>query len=465
MRKFLRFSLMSLFMLVSNLSYADAYKTLTFPDDNSANNKISAYTEEWVAKIGTDEWTIANFNNYKWDGWTYIRCGRKNTASVASIATNFAIDKAITSVCVTIDKVSNTNKINSISLIVASDKDFTNTVETQNADISSLAAGDLNFSISNAAANMYYKLVFDIQALSSNGNIQISKVQYNVGESGLKSAGLSFSQSSISIKAGTEFTAPTFTKKTDATVTFATDNAEVATVSNDGVISLAGGIGTATITATSPATSSYEAGNATCKIEVYAVNVYKKATSITSGESYLLVAQRDDATRYAIPLKDTYSYGYLSTSRISGLTETIEVNKKYDDGFVLTAMDGGYSIKDCYGRYLYQSGTHNSFNVGETPQAWTIESQADGTFKISMNGYFMQYGQGTYTTFGVYTEAQDGAVLPMLYKFDDKATGIDTINGNSEVVRATGTYNLAGQRVDSSYKGIVIKNGKKVLVK
>lgn len=313
------------------------------------------------------------------------------------------------------------------------------------------------------AAHQAKGTIYTLKVTSAH-NTQITQIKIYEATS-LQSAGLSFSQSSISIKAGTEFTAPTFTKKTDATVTFATDNAEVATVSNDGVISLAGGIGTATITATSPATSSYEAGNATCKIEVYAVNVYKKATSITSGESYLLVAQRDDATRYAIPLKDTYSYGYLSTSNISGLTETIEVNKKYDDGFVLTAMDGGYSIKDCYGRYLYQSGTHNSFNVGETPQAWTIESQADGTFKISMNGYFMQYGQGTYTTFGVYTEAQDGAVLPMLYKFDDKATGIDTINGNSEVVRATGTYNLAGQRVDSSYKGIVIKNGKKVLVK
>lgn len=327
MRKFLRFSLMSIFMLVSSLSYADAYKTLTFPDDNSANNKKSAYSCEWTAMIGTDTWTITNFNNSNWSSWTYIRCGSKNGASVASIATDFAIDKAITGVSVTIDKVSNTDKINSISLIVASDKDFTNTVETINADISTLAAGDLNFSITKAAANMYYKLVFDMQQ-AANGIIQISKVQYNAGESGLKSAGLSFSQSSISIKAGTEFTAPTFTKQTDATVTFATDNAEVATVSNDGVISLAGGIGTATITATSPATSSYEAGNATCKIEVYAVNVYKKATSITSGESYLLVAQRDDATRYAMPLKETYTYGYLSTSNISGLTETIEVNKK-----------------------------------------------------------------------------------------------------------------------------------------
>ena len=39
MRKFLRFSLMSIFMLVSSFSYADAYKTLTFPDD--AKNKDS----------------------------------------------------------------------------------------------------------------------------------------------------------------------------------------------------------------------------------------------------------------------------------------------------------------------------------------------------------------------------------------------------------------------------------------
>lgn len=63
MRKFLRFSLMSIFMLVSSLSYADAYKTLTFPDDNSANNKKSAYSCEWTAMIGTDTWTITNFNH------------------------------------------------------------------------------------------------------------------------------------------------------------------------------------------------------------------------------------------------------------------------------------------------------------------------------------------------------------------------------------------------------------------
>lgn len=47
--------------------------------------------------------------------------------------------------------------------------------------------------------------------------------------------------------------------------------------------------------------------------------------------------------------------------------------------------------------------------------------------------------------------------------FDDEATGIHTIEAASAANAAM--YNLAGQRVDKSYKGIVIVNGKKYLNK
>lgn len=47
--------------------------------------------------------------------------------------------------------------------------------------------------------------------------------------------------------------------------------------------------------------------------------------------------------------------------------------------------------------------------------------------------------------------------------FDDEATGIHTIEATSAVNAAM--YNLAGQRVDKAYKGIVIVNGKKYLNK
>ena len=41
--------------------------SLTFPDDNSSNNGIGSYTDEWTAKIGTYEWTITGFNNNNWN--------------------------------------------------------------------------------------------------------------------------------------------------------------------------------------------------------------------------------------------------------------------------------------------------------------------------------------------------------------------------------------------------------------
>ena len=446
MRKFLRFSLVMTLLLICGHAFAQKV-TLDFTSNTWGlpEGSTNKGTKSQVFNNGTYNITLSASTGYYFNTDGYLMLG-KSGSTLTLQAFDFDVAK--------IEVVGRAGASGSTKQNI-----YVGETAVSTETIGATSTNTYEIDAAHQAKGTIYTL-----KVTSAHNTQITQIKIYEATS-LQSAGLSFSQSSISQKAGTEFTAPTFTKQTDATVTFATDNAEVATVSNDGVISLAGGIGTATITATSPATASYEAGEATCTIEVYAVNVYKKATSITSGESYLLVAQRDDATRYAKPLNDTYTYGYLSTSNISGLTETIEVNKKYDDGFVLTAMDGGYSIKDCYGRYLYQSGTYNSFNVGETPQAWTIEPQADGTFKISMNGYFMQYGQGTHTTFGVYTETQDGAVLPMLYKFDDKATGIDTIKGNSDVVRATGTYNLAGQRVDSSYKGIVIKNGKKVLVK
>ena len=47
--------------------------------------------------------------------------------------------------------------------------------------------------------------------------------------------------------------------------------------------------------------------------------------------------------------------------------------------------------------------------------------------------------------------------------FDDEATGIHTIEAASAANGAM--YNLAGQRVDKAYKGIVIVNGKKYLNK
>lgn len=178
MNKILRFSFIAVLAAIFNVTYAaDAYKTLSFPDDNAENNKISAYESEWEAKIGNDSWTITNFNNNSWKNWTYIKCGHKSNAYVASIASG-SIDQAIGSVVVTIDKIIKTEYINAFYVEVAEDAAFKNIKEK--IDATTAEAGNVVFTVKTPAANMYYRLVIDCKAGDgkTNGNVQISKVEY-----------------------------------------------------------------------------------------------------------------------------------------------------------------------------------------------------------------------------------------------------------------------------------------------
>lgn len=278
-------------------------------------------------------------------------------------------------------------------------------------------------------------------------------------------ANLAFSEATIDHEVGTEFTAPTFTKETTAAVTFVSDNEAVATVNAEGVIALGGEEGKAVITASSEENDTYSAGKATCTVYVWHYNVYKKATAVESGKQYLIVAQRDGKTYYAAPVKESYNYGYLSTFNVEGTVDELKIKSSYDDSFTFTTLDDGFSIKDCYGRYLYMDTKHNSFQFDkEKSEAWTVEADENGTFSITNNGKFIQFGSGTYTSFGAYDKLQDNAVLPMLFVLNDNESGINGVT-NDNIVKNGARYNLAGQRVNNSYKGIVIENGKKFVVK
>ena len=66
-----------------------------------------------------------------------------------------------------------------------------------------------------------------------------------------------------------------------------------------------------------------------------------------------------------------------------------------------------------------------------------------------------------------------GSLVREFFLFEDDATGIESIQNSSQSSGVGGTkfiilnedaiYNLSGQKVDASYKGIVIQNGKKRL--
>ena len=120
---------------------------------------------------------MVNFNNNKWgNDWTYVKCGRKNNASVASITTQ--ISEKITKVVLTIDKIT-ADKVNSISLLTSTSSDFT----TSTSYAITKEKGDQTVTITSQAENLYYRFVFDCASASSNGVIQISKIVY-YGDSG-----------------------------------------------------------------------------------------------------------------------------------------------------------------------------------------------------------------------------------------------------------------------------------------
>ena len=146
--------------------------TATF-SANTNSGKVSNYTNTWSVTCDNVTWTMKNFNNNN-NGWPYVRAGSKNNASVAEIITDSTMADSITKVVVTVDKVT-ARSVNSFKLIVASDANFENVIETVSLNI---MTGENTFSCTTPIANCYYKIVIDCKKASSNGIVQISKLEY-----------------------------------------------------------------------------------------------------------------------------------------------------------------------------------------------------------------------------------------------------------------------------------------------
>lgn len=79
-------------------------------------------------------------------------------------------------------------------------------------------------------------------------------------------------------------------------------------------------------------------------------------------------------------------------------------------------------------------------------------------FKLVSNGITIPAKKGYLELTGM------NAAKPTFFAFDGIGTGISHIEADADLENAA-MYNLAGQRVDKSYKGVVVVNGKKMLRK
>lgn len=144
---------------------------------------------------------------------------------------------------------------------------------------------------------------------------------------------------------------------------------------------------------------------------------YKKATAIVSGKSYAIVGVKDGKYYAANVVSGNYGYPGGKECSLDGEVITTDLSAQE---FTFTSIDGGFSIAQPDGKYWSTAGTYKSVQLSDTATAWTVEAQSDGSFKIVsvVNNYFIQHGNGTYTTFGV-SDADDYGTLPYLYEQDN----------------------------------------------
>ena len=145
---------------------------------------------------------------------------------------------------------------------------------------------------------------------------------------------------------------------------------------------------------------------------------YKKATAVTSGKSYAIVANDGTDLQAAMPVAESSNYGYLNPAKAAADGDKITMTTKNE--FVFTAVEGGFTITQPDERLLYMDGTYNSFNVKKDATAghvWTVSIAADGTATITnvAKNKYVQYST-KHKSYGAYDSAQAEAVMPVLYE-------------------------------------------------
>ena len=160
---------------------------------------------------------------------------------------------------------------------------------------------------------------------------------------------------------------------------------------------------------------------------------YIPTQKITTGKRYALFAADSAATLFF----GKENYGNLPTKTATN------VNGKYIEtvecaGFTFTAADGGYTIQDERGLYVYHTGTGTEFGFAAEKPAegavWSVNTDADGNTTIACNGYAIYYSTES-ATYGCYQtgNATDANILPKLYMQREYPTYTVTPVNNTEL--------------------------------
>ena len=172
--------------------------------------------------------------------------------------------------------------------------------------------------------------------------------------------------------------------------------------------------------------------------------------------------------------KESTYYAHIGEKLIT-VVPPYEVKASYSDNIV----NGDFYFRGLYGRKKYTEDADGKLTT--TPisdngsQKYQYISTAAGNYlKYLPSGSTLQFnGMRAYFYFPNWNAANNNAAQPASNGTNAKihvavmaasTTGISNISA-AEASKQAEVYNLSGQRVDASYKGIVVRNGRKYLRK
>lgn len=265
---------------------------------------------------------------------------------------------------------------------------------------------------------------------STSENARLDNIKFFTGAS-KKAAGLSWGTASREVTIGSDSNSfPTLTNANNLSVTYTSSETSVATIASDGTITLVAA-GKTDITASFAGNDEYEAGKVTYTLTV------KEASSVdisNTPETAYSVAKAIEliAANEGLDTK-VYVKGKIASIK--------EVNTSYGNATYNISDDGTTTTTLQVYRGYYLDG-----------EKFTAEDQ------IKVGDEVVVYGK--LTLYNGTNEINTGSSIYSL----NGTTGINNISAEEANTDAP-VYNLAGQRVGKNAKGVLIKNGKKYVVK
>ena len=272
---------------------------------------------------------------------------------------------------------------------------------------------------------------------SVSSNARLDNIKLFQGQS-KKPAGLSWGTSARTVTLGADDNVfPTLENKNNLTVTYSSSETSVATIAADGTITLVAA-GQTVITAESAETAEFEAGKAQYTLTVKEAQAEIEQVSVA--RALVIINGLEDGAKTTVQYK------------VKGFIVGDPAFGKKADGTLYGNVD--FDIADTKGGTtkltIYRA---NSFE-GKSFTAETTGIIKDGD-EVIVQGLLQKYKKGDTITPEM---AQGGFLVSVNGQTNVSAIKAD-INANAPA------YNLAGQRVNQGYKGVVIKSGRKLIQK